>query len=64
MAKGRMTQPRRDTSTRTNKGSTQDQTKHNANHKTTRGVITKWEDNPFTHKTKVYQQGEREPFYT
>ena len=25
---------------------------YNSNHKTTRGVTTKWEGNPFTHKTK------------
>ena len=36
----------------TRERSTQDQTKHKANHKSARGVTTKWEDNPSTHKTK------------
>ena len=26
-------------------------------HKSTTGVTVKWEDNYFTHKTKVYKQG-------
>ena len=60
MAKGRMTQPRRDASTRANKG--QHKTKPNtrktinqrwvqnpSNH-ISKGVTTRWLDNPFTHK--------------
>ena len=48
----------------TRERSTQVQSKHKANHKSTRGVTTKWEDNPFTHKTKgVTTRWEDNPFY-
>ena len=42
---------------RINKGSAYD-------HKSTKRVTTKWESNPYTHKTKVYQlRWENNPFY-